>query len=232
MKLSSMISGAALAVIVVLMLISVVSIYDATYGTISDLKVSSPQLGISDQGVYYSSNISGNNRGFMPTTLEVMNQSLSLSPGKNTTQYFVFPINLTNLYNNQWPLQNVTVSLSYLVSLVSYFFNASLPVKQNVTIPAPFYGFNVTKILNNSSTNNYSHTIYASFSYFFPMIMKISNISVLFNGTQIGNITLPPLSVGHSFGVSGNINLKTNLPTVNLEFKAGPLSWMVKDVKV
>ena len=114
MKLSSMISGAALAVIVVLMLISVVSIYDATYGTISDLNVSSPQLGISDQGVYYSSNISGHNRGLMPTTLQIMNQSISLSPGKNTTQHFGFPISLSSLYNDQWPVHNATVSLSYI----------------------------------------------------------------------------------------------------------------------
>lgn len=233
MKISSAISGTALAVIVVVMLISVVSIYDTAYGTVPMLNIGSPNVQITGNGVTLAVNISAHNRGLAGTEIQIYNQTYDFQPSQTQSYIFSLPVNVSALYSLQWPVQNVSYSFEFPLSVVSYFFNSTVSVKEsNITIPAPFCNFRILNVTNASGQSNLTKQISVEFVNYMPLPASVSKLHIESGGKQIGLIELPVLTSGKLYDLNGTFTPSTAASTVNLTFSAGSFSWTVENVKI
>lgn len=233
MKISSAIGGSALAVLIVVMLISVVSIYDTAYGTLSTISMGPPNIQVNNDSVVMNMNVTADNRGLVNTELFTNNGTYEFVVGQQSTYTLSTPLKLSYLYGDDWPIHNATYPVTFPMSVVSYFFNTTLSVgPENISIPAPFYGFKITKIVNTSGGSNFTHQIFVEFTDYLPLPSTISKITISSDGGQIGSIPLPQLTYGNFFNVSGYLSSNTVNAKLNLTFSAGPISWVVNDVSI
>ncbi|MGC8506267.1 MAG: hypothetical protein ACP5NK_06140 [Thermoplasmata archaeon] len=225
MKLSSAISIAVLSVIVAIMLISVGSMYEATYGSSGSVSVVSENVLYSPAGVTVDATVKASNYGYLPANLQYVNQSMIIPGSSNGIMRISFPLNASALMNGSYPVRNVIMNVSLFLHIASYVFAVMVPLTlKGIKVLAPLENFT---LLNVMSRGNGSYLLNTSFYDLVPGFLNMTNISVLLGSTIIGNLTGIIQNGSHATASFVVNNVKNAEGPVNLTFKAGVFSWQV-----
>ncbi len=220
MKKSSSIAAIAMSIFTAVLIISVISAYQSTYGF--SLQSVEDSVVINGSSVGINETVMGNNFGLTAVNLFLMNKSYTVSPGEKVIHDLLLPLNLDKLTQMGYPTHNVSIGVSLLAFLAALFFNLSKTFTLGKSvIPAPFDNFSVAQF---SSNRNGTALISVTFNYLLPFIMHVSEILVKTGNITVGNLSLNGLS--HGFNrLSSLISLPSGFSNGNLTFSAGPLSW-------
>lgn len=216
-----------MSIFTAVMLISVVSAYQSTYGF--DLESIGNAVVIGGSGVAVNESLVGNNLGLSAVSLSILNKSFTLTPGQKTLGNFLVPLNLDKLSSMGYPTHNISFGVSVLGKLAALFFKLARDFALGqAVLPAPFGNFNVTGI---TETSNGSGIIHVAFNYFLPLVFHIAKIAVSSGNLSLGNISLTGLAKGFN-SLSSNIQIPSGLNSLNLTFQAGPLQWISNNISL
>ncbi len=227
MRITSAISIAVLSVIVVIMLISVGSMYEATYGSSGSINVVNENVTYSPSGVTLNAVLSASNNGFLPANLQFVNQSLSIPGNSNGLMKISFPLNTSALLNGSFPVKNVIMNVSLLLHMASYVFSVMVPLTlKGIKILAPLENFTLMNIM---SRGNGSYLLNTSFIDLVPGFLNLTSITVLLGSTIIGNFNMSGIMQQGSHSAASFVvnNVADQKGPVNLTFKAGVFTWQV-----
>lgn len=230
MRVSTAIGGVALTIFTVLIVISFSSMYESTYGSIGSFEIKAKSVKFTNQSMSLFSEISGSNTGHFNELVSLLNSSFMIAPGSNNSTNISLPIDISSLISEGWPSKNVSLSDSMLIFASSLFLKASRNVNISMDLGAPFEGFAISSF--KTSSNVGANNISLNFTDFFSQKLNIKSLSIFENNTSIGNVSLPVLSYGKNYNVSGTVNILSNAPQVNLTFKAGPIKWTLNNITV
>lgn len=216
-----------MSIFAAVMLISVVSAYQSTYGF--DLQSVGNAVVVGGSGVAINESLVGNNLGLSAVSLSILNKSFMLSPGQKSLGDFLVPLNLDKLTALGYPTHNISLGVSILGKLAALFFKLAKDFALGDTlIPAPFDNFNVTGI---TSLSNGTGLIQVAFNYFLPVMFHIAEIAITSGNLSLGNISLSGLSPGFN-SLTSNLLIPSGLNMLNLTFQAGPLKWTSNNISI
>lgn len=227
MKKTSSIAAVAMSIFTAVIVVSVVSAYQSTYGF--DLNSIGNGVVISASGVGINESLVGKNMGLSAVNLFILNKTFTVSPGLKSLGDLIVPLNLSQLNTMGYPTHNVTLGISILGTLVALFFNLSKNFALGKTVmPAPFDNFTITDLTKNG---NGTGMLSIAFNYFLPVLFNIAKIGIMNGPNSIGNISLSNLVPGFN-NMTSIIQLPPGLNSLNLSFQAGPLTWSQSNVSL
>lgn len=219
-KKTTSIAAVAMSIFTAVMIVSVVSAYESTYGF--SLMSISDAVTINNNAVAINETLIGNNVGLTAVNLFLLNKTYSMGPGEKLIHGLLLPLNLKALNSLGYPTHNVSIGLSVLGFLAALFFNLSRNFTLgNSVIPAPFDNFTVRNVSVGPGS---SAIIQVTFNYFLPLLMHVSEIAVKSGGISVGNLSLSNLVHGFN-SISSNITVPRGSNLQNFTFQAGPLQW-------
>ncbi len=216
-----------MSIFTAVMIISVVSAYQSTYGF--SLQSVGSAVYINDSTVGINESLVGNNVGLSSVNLFLLNKSFKVGPGEKSLGGLIIPLNLDKLNNLGYPTHNVSLGVSVLGVLAAMFFNLSKNFLLGKTImPAPFDNFSVGGI---TAYGNGTGLVRVAFNYFLPIVLHLAEITITSGNFTLGNISLGNLSHGFN-SITSTVNLPSPANFLNLTFQAGPLTWNASGVRV
>ncbi len=239
MKAFRIISTIAIIIILIGVSYTSVTAYD-TMTTAKSISVSDYKYGLSDNGIYASTLISGKNTGIFSSRIMINNYTLNFKPGIEVNKRIYFNESFNALMDNQWPLNNVTIYKNVSINVPSYLFNATSTIKEHYNLGAPFYNF---KIINSSvrcsnSTDKLYNITVSFHDYLNYNINKINGykplIYIIYNNSYAGIIKNVTLSYNKGYIYNGTLELPKNVTSANLTFVIPVINikWEEKNVKV
>lgn len=224
MRKTSSIAAVAMSIFSAVMIISVISAYQSTYGFSLQAVEDETGIAISNSTIGLNATLLGNNYGLTDVNLFLLNKSFIVSPGEKILSGILLPLNLDKLNQLGYPTQNVSMSISVLGILGALFFNLTKSFSLGKSVlPAPFDNFSVNQF---SFKRNGSTLIAVTFNYFLPIVEHFGKILVKFNGSSVGNLSLSNITNGFN-QLSSYIKVPRNTNSSNLTFSAGPFTWKV-----
>ncbi|MCL4329650.1 MAG: hypothetical protein M1533_01445 [Candidatus Thermoplasmatota archaeon] len=222
MKLSAMIGTAAFSVIVVIMLIAVASMYQATYGS-TNFEVTSETVYYTTSGPVLAATIHASDNSYLPSNLQALNYSGSV-PGMGSSVFNIsMPLNLSSLMGNLWPVHNVTMNVSTIIHIVSFILSDAVPLAiKGIRVLAPFAGF---AIGNVTAQKNGTYLVSATFTYLLPLALEFTSIAVHHGSALLGNLTIGSVGASQKVSATGYINSPGSGGPTNLTMSAGSFSW-------
>jgi len=226
-KKSSSIAIICMSVFTAVLIVSVVSAYDSTYGF--SLHSLGFNVYMNNNGMQVNATVGADNLGITSVTMYADNGSYNVQSGYSVLNIPLLPLSSLIINSSGFPLKNMTVMLSMFSDLVALFFNLSKTfILGNISIGAPFEGFLINGITKES---NATGLLQVSFNSFFPFIISITKIVVSIGSQILGNISLSNMSEGfHS--LSSYIKLPASQGSYDLTFRAGSFSWNEDNVEI
>ena len=227
MKLSRVFYVIGAVFIVIIMVVSVLFVYNTAYGTLRNISFRENGLSYNNSDISLNFTVSGVNKGFMSQQIIIGNTSINFPPGNNVSNTVPFSISMNALNKSGWPKNNATISESLPIKLPGYIFTITTELQHNFTIGAPVYGFDVTSV---KSVGSDKYNISVAFTYFTQVNIPSGQIIIYNQTSPIGNISFSSLSTGNSYDLSGSFFMKNAPTTTELYFRLGPIEWSEKNV--
>lgn len=227
MKKSTSIAVVCMSIFTAVMIVSVVSSYDSTYGF--TLRSIGFNVYVDQSGLEINARVGAENLGFTPMTMYADNSSYSIASGYNILNLSLTPLTTLSFENSGFPLKNMTVVISVFSELVALFFNLTRTfVLGNLSIGAPFSGFSIDSF---TAQSNATALLRVSFDNFFPFIISITKIVVSIGSKVLGNISLQNWDTGFN-SLCSYVKMPTSGGPYDLSFSAGPFSWVEENVSL
>ena len=224
-----MIGTVAFSVIVVIMLVAVASMYQATYGS-NNIQVKSETIYYTTGGPVLVASLSATDNSYLPSNLQALNSSCSV-PGMGSRIFNItMPLNLTGLMGQSWPVNNVTTNVSTIIHIVSFLLSDAVPIAiKGLKILAPFAGFAISNV---TAQSNGTYLVSATFSYLLPIALKFASIMVHHGSTLLGNLTIGSIGANQKVTAAGYIHSPGSSGPISLTMSAGNFSWVEESVSL
>ncbi|MHB8552355.1 MAG: hypothetical protein ACYDAO_02060 [Thermoplasmataceae archaeon] len=192
MRLSKTIAYTAFSLIAVFLIISSASIYLSTEQTAKSFQGIVKSVNVNSVNPFMTIAISGKGKGVIPSSISLLNQTITLNPGQNLSKLFNLPINLKQLESKGLPLHSFTMFLSVMINGVLSVINITgYNGGFSLLVPA-IIGATNTSITPGNTSNSASITVV--FRDLIPLVF-LGGKMVIHSGTKIiGNLSLNSLN--------------------------------------
>ena len=190
MKISKIISYSAFAIIASFLIVSSASIYLSATETANSVSGEVKYLNIGSPQPYLGFCLMGSAKGVIPSSISIMNQTITLNPGENISKLINLPINISGMSRKGFPLSSLSMFVSATVNSALFLMNfTAYKGGFSMIVPAIFANNTPPKI----STTNQSPgqaLLSIGLKVLIPLFFKASKMLIYDGPSLIGNISL------------------------------------------
>jgi hypothetical protein len=232
MKISKLISYSAFAIIASFLIISSASIYFSTTETANSIDGVVKYVNIGSPQPYIGFCLMGNAKGVIPSSISIMNQTITLNPGENISKLLNLPINISSMTEKGFPFSSMSLFISDAVYGALFLMNfTAYKGGFSMNIPAIFSNITSTKVTTANESSGQAF-LSLGFRVLIPLFFQASRMLIYDGPSLIGNFSLQNYS-----GIfnKGNVNLSgiihipegqsINSVLKNLVFSMNGLKW-------
>lgn len=231
MRISKLIAYSAFSLIAAFLVVSSASIYVSTAETAQALSGNVKYVNLSAPQPYVGVCLNGQAKGIVPSSITILNQTITLNPGQTISKMLRVPLNIGNLSKKGFPFESFSMVISDAISGILSVLNIT-SYRGGLTLNMPAIISNISSPKMSQENNSPGKALLSVGLRFLIPIFFDGAKMLVYSGSQIiGN-----MSIGSSGGINpGNYNLTglINIPkgqTItetlqNLSFSIGGLKW-------
>ncbi len=212
MKISKIISYSAFAIIASFFIISSSSIYLSATETASSVTGEIKYVNIGAPQPYVGFCLMGSAKGVIPSSISIMNQTITLNPGENLSKLLHLPINISSMTKKGFPLSAIPLFVSDAVNGALFLMNfTAYKGGFPLDIPAVFSN-NSTPYIKTTNQSSGAALLSIGLRVLIPLFFKASEMLIYDGPNLIGNISLNNYSGVFNQGnldLSGIIHIPT-----------------------